>query len=399
RLSQILINLLNNAIKFTNEGTVELNCASQPLSDSKTLVTLTIKDSGLGMSADQIRRIFDRFSQAQADTTRKYGGTGLGLNIVKKLVDLHNGSLEVVSTPGKGSEFIINLPFVLTDDYAVLQTNVDKGSQSLVLDPTLRILVVEDNPINQELAKTVLEGFGSQVEVADNGVKCIELLQKHKYDLILMDIQMPEMDGYETTKTIREVFSLEVPIIAMTANVLSSEIDKCIISGMNDYLSKPFKTIDLYNIIKKHSPESKKNYSIPDSKSSHQKNTSEEVLNSGSTIDLTYIKEMSNGRPEFAKDMIKLFLNNVPSQLDLMKKAIQNRDYLQIKNLAHSLKSNMNYYGLHTARSWLIDIEQLAVEEGSILLIKKTYKLIASNIQEASRCLQQELDILDEVIV
>ncbi|MGF1637030.1 MAG: ATP-binding protein, partial [Cyclobacteriaceae bacterium] len=116
RLSQILINLLNNAIKFTNEGTVELNCASQPLSDSKTLVTLTIKDSGLGMSAEQIRRIFDRFSQAHADTTRKYGGTGLGLNIVKKLVDLHNGSLEVVSTPGKGSEFIINLPFVLTDD-------------------------------------------------------------------------------------------------------------------------------------------------------------------------------------------------------------------------------------------------------------------------------------------
>lgn len=249
RFNQILMNLIGNALKFTNEGSVTIDC--DVLNKTTTEVQLRVKvtDTGIGISKDKINSIFDRFTQAETHTARNFGGTGLGLSIVRKLVELQNGILSVESEEGRGSSFSFELtyPISTSKEYtadAVIPTQGPDFSGK-------KVLIVEDNLLNQKLASTLLSREGFEVTIADNGQIALDILDGRNFDVVLMDIQMPVMDGYEATVKIRKELQLNIPIIAMTANALAGERERCLELGMDEYITKPFKTEDLLNKLAK----------------------------------------------------------------------------------------------------------------------------------------------------
>lgn len=249
RLNQILINLLSNAVKFTHEGRILLNIKLRNETKEEVLLEFSVKDTGIGIPQDKINSIFDGFTQASSDTTRKYGGTGLGLTIVKSLVELQNGELNVKSTEGLGSTFIFTLPFKKNPDTEGTSKGSSEALQNL---EGIKILVVEDNELNQFLIQSLLQKHKADVHVVCDGVAAVDAFDNDSYDIILMDIQMPNMDGYEATRKIRSNFGKKktaIPIVAMTAHALVGEKEKCIAAGMDDYITKPIKVSELLKCI------------------------------------------------------------------------------------------------------------------------------------------------------
>ncbi len=249
RLEQIILNLLGNAIKFTNEGSITLSVRLLKEDQENATVEFLVRDTGVGIPENKIEKIFENFQQANSKTSRLYGGTGLGLSIVKQLIEAQHGTLSVKSKVGEGSTFIFTLTFMKTEIKIETETNngveLDEGIKNV------KILVAEDMMLNQLLITNILEEFGFEIEMAENGRIALEKLQKDKYDLILMDLQMPEMDGFEATGHIRNNLNPEIPIIALTADVTAEDIEKCRRVGMNDYVSKPIDEKLLYKIIVK----------------------------------------------------------------------------------------------------------------------------------------------------
>jgi signal transduction histidine kinase len=250
RLNQILINLIGNAIKFTDHGRLSVGVALQERSDTKVTLSFSVTDTGIGIQADTIPFIFDSFSQAGGDTSRRYGGTGLGLTICKQLVQLQGGDITVSSIPGKGSTFSFHLSYGYNDAPDAQQPPALPITDYSNLLVGKNFLVAEDNEINQKLIDYVLRKAGGTVEIVNNGAEAIRYLEEGKLvDLIIMDLQMPEMDGYEATQYIRNDLHLDTPIIAMTATAMKGEQLQCLESGMNEYLTKPFDFADLYKRI------------------------------------------------------------------------------------------------------------------------------------------------------
>jgi PAS domain S-box-containing protein len=239
RLQQILLNLLSNAIKFTDKGDVVLKNELLSITQGSCRILFSVSDTGIGISKDNQKKIFDSFKQEDESTTRIYGGTGLGLAISSQLVSLMGGQLEVHSRKNEGStfSFIISLPAGMLLDKQSSEPAPEPEANSL---PGVRVLLVEDNKFNQFIAKALLEKWGAIAELAENGQHAIELLQINSYDLILMDIQMPVMDGITATSIIRERLHMKAPILALTANVVKGVSEKCIEAGMDGYVSKPF---------------------------------------------------------------------------------------------------------------------------------------------------------------
>lgn len=248
RLRQILINLIGNAIKFTEKGLVTTSLESERVGD-KINVHFIVSDTGIGIDQDRMEKIFQSFEQAYSDTSRKFGGTGLGLSISKKLVELHGGKIWVESEKGKGSQFHFTIPYDIAG--TTVEATQEEDIHSNVADDLkgIHILLVEDNQFNSIVAREELEDAieGVQVEVAENGLIAVEKLKSSTFDVILMDVQMPIMNGYEATSSIRLLESEKagIPIIAMTANVLKEEVDLCYQAGMNDFIGKPFDTEEL----------------------------------------------------------------------------------------------------------------------------------------------------------
>jgi len=252
RLNQILINLGGNAVKFTDKGKVTLRASVLTIKGDRIKLQFSIQDSGIGINPEEQQKLFSAFSQADASTTRKYGGTGLGLSISKRLVNLMQGDIWVESLPGQGSEFFFTAwlkveAHALDAEGARIQLEKPFSSPSRSLAGA-HLLLVEDNDLNQELAVALLEGEGIIVTVACNGEVGVNLVQKNSYDCILMDIQMPVMDGYQATKLIRE-FNQSVPILAMTASAMVGDREKVIAAGMNDYISKPIDVQAMFTTI------------------------------------------------------------------------------------------------------------------------------------------------------
>lgn len=250
RLSQILLNLLSNAIKFTERGSVTLSTHIVNIQGQLTTIGFSIKDTGIGIPKNLQDKIFESFEQATIGTTRKFGGTGLGLSIVKQLVELQGGRVWVVSDAGKGADFCFTLPFKAKVGELAVKNRETIYDYSIPVG--IRILVVEDNTVNQLLVAKVLERQGFSVDIAGNGIEALDKLNIHRYDLIIMDLQMPEMDGYETTTRIRssDKSYSTIPIMAMTAHTIKGEIEKCLALGMTDFISKPFDPEDLKKKIK-----------------------------------------------------------------------------------------------------------------------------------------------------
>ncbi|GGW90899.1 response regulator [Salegentibacter mishustinae] len=248
RLSQILINLLGNAIKFTTEGSVSLEVTVIKDISKKTILNFKVSDTGIGIPQDKLDTVFQRFLQAEETTSQKYGGTGLGLNISRQLIEKQEGSIEVKSEHGKGTDFIFDIPFEKPlEQLEISQAEADEIFQ----DYTGKILVCEDSELNQRLVRAILKRKGLKVDVASNGEKALSFLEENSYDLIFMDVQMPVKNGYETTKIIRDQLKLSTPIVALTANFMAAERQKCKEVGMDDYLAKPFQKNQLFEKVEK----------------------------------------------------------------------------------------------------------------------------------------------------
>ncbi|WP_158085453.1 ATP-binding protein [Niastella vici] len=250
RLNQVLNNLLSNAIKFTHQGRIDITVHVREQTAQAIIIAFAIKDTGVGIPAESIDHIFDSFSQAGHDISRRFGGTGLGLTICKQLLQLQGGDITVNSTVGKGSVFQCWLPFDINNKPAAEVPAHNGNAEYNHLLAGKNVLVAEDNEINQKLIEFVLRKAGGTVTIASNGEEAIQHLQQSDpYDLIIMDLQMPKMDGYATTYYIRHNLRLTTPIIAMTATAMKDEQWQCLHAGMNDYMTKPFEFADLYKRI------------------------------------------------------------------------------------------------------------------------------------------------------
>ncbi|MBT9555925.1 MAG: GAF domain-containing protein [Myxococcales bacterium] len=258
RLRQVLTNLLGNAVKFTETGGVYLDVRMTREGPGVPTIRLTVRDTGIGIEAASIWRLFDRFVQADSSTTRRYGGTGLGLAITKQLVTLMDGTVGVVSEPGDGSTFWVDVPLPWAD--AEPPKVEDPPARTAPLGPLVgRVLVVEDNILNQRVARGMLERLGLHIDVAENGAVALAKLGKERYDVVLMDCQMPVMDGFEATGAIRRgdlgVLDPTVPIIAMTANALADEVEHCLEAGMNLHIAKPVNPAAFHRALSVYLPE------------------------------------------------------------------------------------------------------------------------------------------------
>ncbi len=244
RLTQILSNLIDNALKFTEQGAVQASAMLQSETADTVTILFRIQDTGTGIAIEKQDIIFERFTQVSEETSRKYGGTGLGLSIVKSLVELHHGTIALHSEMGVGSIFTCTITFPKEKANAG-QPNNTNATQGQSEKRRLQILYAEDNGLNQKLVLHFSKNFGFDTDIAANGKIALEKLQAKKYDLVLMDIQMPEMDGYEATRHIRNTLKSNIPIIAITAHAMSGEKEKCLSIGMNDFISKPFNPKEL----------------------------------------------------------------------------------------------------------------------------------------------------------
>ncbi|GAA4341064.1 hypothetical protein GCM10023149_53030 [Mucilaginibacter gynuensis] len=251
RLGQILTNLISNAVKFTMAGKVTVTASLAGQQDGTSSIDFEVSDTGIGIPAEKLEYIFESFSQASSDTTRKYGGSGLGLTITKRLLQLQGSDIYVDSTPGKGSTFYFTLTFKDSDKVISSQAASDEFYKLKSLKGT-KLLIAEDNQINITLAKQFMAQWDVECDIAENGKIALMLVQTNNYDMVLMDLQMPEMDGYQTTTAIRELPDdkyRKLPIIALTASAMLDIQDRAFTVGMDDYLSKPFNPNDLHKKI------------------------------------------------------------------------------------------------------------------------------------------------------
>ncbi len=253
RLSQVLTNLLSNAIKFTEQGYVTLEINVQEQDRKQVILCLQVSDSGIGIDAKQLSLIFESFSQASSDTTRRFGGTGLGLAITKRLAELQQGKVHVTSKPGAGTTFSVFLPFGTSTEQEVIRGNTKPIMQPNELEDYngRHVLIVEDNDVNQRVLKYSLEQYHLTVTVAENGKEAVRWLERNTTDLIMMDLHMPLMDGFQATDYIRRQLKLDVPIVVLTASVLRNEKQRCLQIGANDYVAKPFAPEELRRCLEK----------------------------------------------------------------------------------------------------------------------------------------------------
>jgi PAS domain S-box-containing protein len=328
RLHQIILNLVSNAVKFTSTGGITLSVSLLSENVDGVEIEFAIVDTGIGIANSKLPKIFDDFQQATSDTSRLYGGTGLGLAIVKQLVESQDGSIRVNSLQGKGSTFSFILRFLKTDREAPMDVEL------LELDPeikNIKVLVVEDIALNQLLMKTLLDDFGFERDIAGNGKIAIEKLRTKTYDIILMDLQMPEMNGFEATAYIRNEMHSNIPIIALTADVTTVDLEKCTTVGMNDYIAKPVDERVLYskivNLVKK--PETKKT-------SAGKKSIIEEIEKTTYT-DLAYLMKRTKSNPMLMHEMIALYLEQTPPLIKVMKQSLLDNDWDLLYSAAHKM--------------------------------------------------------------
>lgn len=256
RISQILFNLISNAVKFTpNRGKIRLKIKFDREFEGLYYIKVFVKDTGIGIPSDRIDSIFAPFIQVSNDTARKYGGTGLGLTIIKKIINMMNGDIRVKSKPNVGTKFIVSLPFVNKNSDSVSSKSIVKQSQSVTpinKNENINVLLVDDNPINQTLLEKVLSKFNYNCVTVNNGSLAVEAVTNGDFDIVLMDIMMPILNGYEATTIIRNLedeTKKNIPIVALTAVVTGSVIEQCAAVGINKYLSKPFEPEELCNVI------------------------------------------------------------------------------------------------------------------------------------------------------
>jgi PAS domain S-box-containing protein len=364
RLTQIILNLVGNALKFTKTGGVEVHAKLLKEGKDHYHIEFLVKDTGIGIADDKLQFIFERFSQAESHTTRNYGGTGLGLSIARQLVTLQGGTMSVTSVLGKGSTFSFILSFKKTDRIFV-NTQLNYDVQDIQRLSILNILVVEDNLINIKFVKSLFANYKIEADIAENGKLALEQMKQKEYDLVLMDIEMPEMNGYVTTSFIRHDLKSDVPIIAMTAHAMAGEQDKCLALGMNDYISKPINANLLFE----------KMLMVVSSKLLAEKMEPKK----NRVVNLNFLIESIGGKKDVMRETIDIFLEQVPQDIQILNEAVTQIDYTRIKNYAHKMKSTASLIGMHDVEPILAEMESLGEDKkeiGRIEVLNKTLNVL-----------------------
>lgn len=352
RLNQILINLISNAMKFTHSGSIHVNCTSDRDQKNICWVRIEVSDTGVGIPMEKINTIFESFSQADASVTRRYGGTGLGLTIAKQLVELQNGRITVISEENVGSTFIVLIPYTKTKSISKT-TSVKESKTPESREYALDVLLVEDNDINRLYAKTILKNWNCFTETAENGLVAIEKLKGNNFDVVLMDVQMPVMDGYEATHAIRMMAPplSNIPIVALTANATKADVEKCLAAGMNDYLPKPFTPDDLY----------RKLFNELKIKPAHPSRKITPIVQAEkSYYNLDYLKEVSGNNQDFIREMVQTFITTLPRTLLELKESSTVENWDTLSRLAHQIKPSFTLMGLEFLRNKIAQIEERA---------------------------------------
>ena len=389
RINQILLNLVGNAIKFTNKGgsiNVSVNLLKQD--DDTVIIEFIISDTGIGILEDKLENIFDPFIQSNSNTSRIYGGSGLGLNIVKQLLDLMKGSITVKSQIHVGSTFTLNIPLKQTKKIELeINREICNDNKSELLAKLkglkdIKVLIVDDMVINQLLVKTIIEDIGFETEIAKNGKIAVNLLEKNNYDLILMDLQMPEMNGWEATKHIRNKMKLPksaTPIIALTADITEKNIIKCQEIGMDAYVCKPINETDLLQkvtqlIIKK------------------RKSTNSKTRNRMKLSNTDSLKRALHHKPKLIEEMLQLILKETPIAIQQINKFVIAADWSSLQSKIHYIKPTLDLIGLPkdiilTASK----IETYAEEEENLDLIPNQLIKLEKALSQACIELEEEL--------
>lgn len=375
RLRQILINLINNAIKFTSHGGVRVTTGIIWTDEitNKLKLGFNVIDTGTGIPPEKISIIFERFEQLEHGVVRQHGGTGLGLTIVKNIVEKLGGAISVFSEVDKGSEFNFTCIFEKTDAAALSGKSFETLNK--ISFEKEKILLVEDNKANQSLLKHILQKHKCSPTFADNGRIAIDLLQQESYDIILMDIQMPVMDGYTAVKIIRDTLKLKIPVIAMTAYVSETEIEKCLKVGFNDYIPKPLEERELIEKLSKF---------IIDKTHVMEKDISDKEQ--GSNLD--YLKDLVDGDMDVLKEILNEVQNQWKSDKLAIDAAVATNNVAEIKRILHRAKSTFSPFGPnHKIYDHIkIEGEQLIEDEISVNklnsehFVKKTDEIIAETI-------------------
>ncbi|PSL23184.1 ATP-binding protein [Dyadobacter jiangsuensis] len=351
RLTQILVNLVSNAFKFTETGEINLRVTTDGGKDGRVDLTFEVADTGIGIENERLETIFERFRQAEDSTTRQFGGTGLGLSIVRDLVHLQDGHITLTSKPGAGTSVKVTIPYRVTveSEMALAGASVEAAHPRR---PGLRVLIAEDHIINQGLMMRLMEERGIVGRVAANGHEAIEVLRNEPFDLVFMDIQMPGMDGYMATRTIREELKLTIPVIAMTAHAMEGEKEKCIRLGMDDHIAKPVRESELDRVLA--------SYTKPFSANGSP-------THAFKVIDLDYMREISNGDATYEKLVTEQFLHLMPRELEALSAAAAKHDLGEIRRIAHGIKTTISIMGLNPLLDEPLDsLESASVDTKSI---------------------------------
>jgi PAS domain S-box-containing protein len=363
KLSQILTNLLSNAVKFTQKGRIKLSMLCISENEENCTIRFSVSDTGIGIQPKSLEKIFERFSQADISTTRKFGGTGLGLTISKKLVEILGGDLSVISAPGKGSEFSFVLELKKMPENKVQKKNTLTDIELSERLKKINILVAEDNSLNQKYISTLLKKKSANFRIVENGKEAIEELKKNMYDIILMDGQMPEMDGIKTAQTIRnsDYFFRSVPIIALTASALNEDRKKFIDAGMNDYVTKPIDQNELFDAILR---QCFADYSPQEAKDAAAVSTGPEEPSDNSDWKILSINDFESKMRTFGTqaylDIIELLIKELPAKIRAVKEAAATSDLKALKFQAHSLKGVVLNFSAPGFNELCIKLDRLA---------------------------------------
>jgi two-component system, sensor histidine kinase len=379
RLNQVLLNVLNNAIKFTEKGKVDIRLTVVNEARLSQTIRIDVEDTGIGMDENFKNTLFEKFSQEEASVTRQFGGTGLGMSICKELIELMDGEILVESKKGLGTtiSFVVNFPKGEVEDLP--------SKEAFVADESMlsgkKILVVDDNEINRLVATTILGNYGAETVEAGNGAESVEYLKTAMVDLVLMDIQMPVMNGFDAAKAIRNEISKTLPVIALTANAIKGDNQKCLDAGMNDYIAKPFKEEDLLKMI---AGMLKTKVSVKTKKAGSVK------AEASSAYDLSEIKKISRGNEGFVLKMLKMFVEQVPRHLDEMQEKFDNHQLVAVGEIAHRIKPTIDNMGIVSSKETIREIEKMGKSGADNGTLQQLIQKVTHDINRAVEAIKND---------
>jgi CheY-like chemotaxis protein/anti-sigma regulatory factor (Ser/Thr protein kinase) len=384
RLRQILMNFLSNAIKFTNQGKVGLKCTLQAETENKVQIRFEVSDTGIGIDSKKLDVIFEEFKQADSNIAKRYGGTGLGLTICKKLIDIQNGSLAVTSREGAGTTFTFTLPFVkgkhidsIPHDLGAIETDRLKGHS---------ILLVDDDSVNRLLGKTILEKLGCEYEIVSSGQEAIQKIDGEDFDVILLDIHLPDISGLEVAKYLRKKRKYKkTKIIAVTAAVVQKDIKVFFREGIDDVLLKPFKEIMLYNKIC--------NILGLDVDSETQQETKIilQEYEEPRAFDLSELTSMAGGDRIFINQMLLTFISNTENSIILMEKFLAAKDWQQLGETAHKILPSYRHLAVNSVVDKLVELKSRTLLDPDFDMVPGQVEAIIAEMKDLITDLKKEI--------